>query len=833
MNEDIQNRALLLIEDMCCLMSGSLLLAPNRGMNDAFNRELQRKREYVHAELDLVVQTNLPLLNSQQKEVYYTLMKAIDGGNGGSYFLDVPGGTGKTFLMYKVVTTRQQYASLLELIKEKAEIAQGFSKYSKEEVAEFWQNVAKQLNSIGPPTKDVSSWKKVWLDWKAYIKRKLSENKREQTICGRYKQHHLTEMEEEVIILTALETSTHGITGTVSVALPATVEAENSGPDPNVSMLSDNCSPSFTRRAPTVQKRVDTSTADLIKEQLALQKDFEAKSLQHFEQQDMKLDNLSSTTQRMCSALEKMCDLKAADLEETRRHHRNMECLNAAKNQIKQQMYKVVTTRQQYASLLELIKEKAEIAQGFSKYSKEEVAEFWQNVAKQLNSIGPPTKDVSSWKKVWLDWKAYIKRKLSENKREQTICGRYKQHHLTEMEEEVIILTALETSTHGITGTVSVALPATVEAENSGPDPNVSMLSDNCSPSFTRRAPTVQKRVDTSTADLIKEQLALQKDFEAKSLQHFEQQDMKLDNLSSTTQRMCSALEKMCDLKAADLEETRRHHRNMECLNAAKNQIKQQMYKVVTTRQQYASLLELIKEKAEIAQGFSKYSKEEVAEFWQNVAKQLNSIGPPTKDVSSWKKVWLDWKAYIKRKLSENKREQTICGRYKQHHLTEMEEEVIILTALETSTHGITGTVSVALPATVEAENSGPDPNVSMLSDNCSPSFTRRAPTVQKRVDTSTADLIKEQLALQKDFEAKSLQHFEQQDMKLDNLSSTTQRMCSALEKMCDLKAADLEETRRHHRNMECLNAAKNQIKQQMLEVENKSLEALSKKKKK
>ncbi|XP_053949331.1 uncharacterized protein LOC128857605 [Anastrepha ludens] len=247
-----------------------------------------------------------------------------------------------TTCMYKVVTTRQQYASLLELIKEKPEIAQGFSKCSKEEVTVFWQNVAKQLNSIGPPTKDVSNWKKVWLDWKAYIKRKLSENKREQTTTGgaRYKQHHFNEMKEEVIRLTTLETSTHGITGTVSVGLPATVEAENSGPDPDVSMLSDNClSPSFTRRASTVQKRVGTSTADLIKEQPALQNDFQAKSLQHFEQQDMKLDNLASTMQRMCSALEKMCDLKAADLEETRRHHENMECLNAAKNQIKQQMY--------------------------------------------------------------------------------------------------------------------------------------------------------------------------------------------------------------------------------------------------------------------------------------------------------------------------------------------------------------------------------------------------------------------------------------------------------------------------------------------------------------
>ena len=71
MNEEIHNRALLLIEDMCYLMCGSLLVrlgmpAPNREMNDAFTRELEREREYHHQELDLVVQTNVPLLNPQQ-----------------------------------------------------------------------------------------------------------------------------------------------------------------------------------------------------------------------------------------------------------------------------------------------------------------------------------------------------------------------------------------------------------------------------------------------------------------------------------------------------------------------------------------------------------------------------------------------------------------------------------------------------------------------------------------------------------------------------------------------------------------------------------------------
>ncbi|XP_053949398.1 ATP-dependent DNA helicase pif1-like [Anastrepha ludens] len=78
---------------------------PDRGMNDAFNRELEREREYDLHELILSVQTNVPLLNPKQREVYDTLINAIDDGNGGLFFLDAPGGTGKTFLMSLILAT--------------------------------------------------------------------------------------------------------------------------------------------------------------------------------------------------------------------------------------------------------------------------------------------------------------------------------------------------------------------------------------------------------------------------------------------------------------------------------------------------------------------------------------------------------------------------------------------------------------------------------------------------------------------------------------------------------------------------------------------------------
>jgi hypothetical protein len=41
--------------------------APDRGLNDAFNRELDRECEYDRHELDQSVHTYIPLLNSRKK----------------------------------------------------------------------------------------------------------------------------------------------------------------------------------------------------------------------------------------------------------------------------------------------------------------------------------------------------------------------------------------------------------------------------------------------------------------------------------------------------------------------------------------------------------------------------------------------------------------------------------------------------------------------------------------------------------------------------------------------------------------------------------------------
>ena len=104
MTAEIYNETLIMIEDMCLLMANKVLsclgmTAPNRHMHDAFNHELQREQQYDTEALAETVRTNVPLLNQQQRIAYDTLIEAVNSGSGGIYFLDAPGGTGKTFLI--------------------------------------------------------------------------------------------------------------------------------------------------------------------------------------------------------------------------------------------------------------------------------------------------------------------------------------------------------------------------------------------------------------------------------------------------------------------------------------------------------------------------------------------------------------------------------------------------------------------------------------------------------------------------------------------------------------------------------------------------------------
>jgi len=107
---EMHNEALILIEDACLMMANKVLaqlgmISPNRPMYAAFNQEMQRKKQYYCNELSKNLRFKIPKMNDQQKNAYDTIMKAVNDGSGGIYFLDAPGGTGKTFLISLILAT--------------------------------------------------------------------------------------------------------------------------------------------------------------------------------------------------------------------------------------------------------------------------------------------------------------------------------------------------------------------------------------------------------------------------------------------------------------------------------------------------------------------------------------------------------------------------------------------------------------------------------------------------------------------------------------------------------------------------------------------------------
>lgn len=98
------NEALILIEDKCLAINNKPLIqlgmiSPHRPAVDAFDRDLHREQHFDVNDLQTFLQANLPRLQPQQQTAYNTIMTAIQNLRGGLYFLDAPGGTGKTFLI--------------------------------------------------------------------------------------------------------------------------------------------------------------------------------------------------------------------------------------------------------------------------------------------------------------------------------------------------------------------------------------------------------------------------------------------------------------------------------------------------------------------------------------------------------------------------------------------------------------------------------------------------------------------------------------------------------------------------------------------------------------
>ena len=103
--DDIYNEALCLLEDKVISLGGQALHStyglpkPRRDARHALAQEILRETSYDVSALQAHITQKEPLLLQEQKHAYCTILDSVDKQSGGLFFLDAPGGTGKTFLL--------------------------------------------------------------------------------------------------------------------------------------------------------------------------------------------------------------------------------------------------------------------------------------------------------------------------------------------------------------------------------------------------------------------------------------------------------------------------------------------------------------------------------------------------------------------------------------------------------------------------------------------------------------------------------------------------------------------------------------------------------------
>ncbi len=103
--EEVFNQALCLLEDLCLSMAGKRLTdvhlpqAIRDQALDSFCNEVIRETSYNVSEMTELVSKSEPLLVSDQRAAYDAILNSVETNSGGIFFLDAPGGTGKTFVL--------------------------------------------------------------------------------------------------------------------------------------------------------------------------------------------------------------------------------------------------------------------------------------------------------------------------------------------------------------------------------------------------------------------------------------------------------------------------------------------------------------------------------------------------------------------------------------------------------------------------------------------------------------------------------------------------------------------------------------------------------------
>ncbi|XP_037826967.1 uncharacterized protein LOC119614952 [Lucilia sericata] len=99
------------------------------------------------------------------------------------------------------VTNSNQFQVLISLMESNEKLAKCLPASGARErllLEEAWNNVAREVNSFGPPERTGFEWKKIWADFKSRTKRKVYENKKHSNGEKGFSRIPLTDLEQTV-----------------------------------------------------------------------------------------------------------------------------------------------------------------------------------------------------------------------------------------------------------------------------------------------------------------------------------------------------------------------------------------------------------------------------------------------------------------------------------------------------------------------------------------------------------------------------------------------------------------------------------------------------------
>ncbi|CAB4425285.1 unnamed protein product [Rhizophagus irregularis] len=120
MHDAIENEALNQLEHYLLLNGTSLKNFPNmplpsEGINrsgDELDQLIREERSYSIIQLENELHQNVPLLNNDQRAIYDAVMQEIEHTDGMCFFVDGPGGTGKTFLYNTLLASVRSHGKI-------------------------------------------------------------------------------------------------------------------------------------------------------------------------------------------------------------------------------------------------------------------------------------------------------------------------------------------------------------------------------------------------------------------------------------------------------------------------------------------------------------------------------------------------------------------------------------------------------------------------------------------------------------------------------------------------------------------------------------------------